>query len=164
MFAIHAFVKHRFVLKVSRASSRASLYHIKNVFLFLHVLFTCPFRWNMSTGKRTAFTQCIEHLVKHSMIRNSAHRKLSTVFFNSSSGTAIAAAINIHHISISAFVKMCGIFHNTPTMSLSTVTTANWRFAQIHIIQLPLSPKPFRMIDDMFIGPVNLDDRMTGQN
>jgi len=51
-------------------------------------------------GKRTAFTQCIEHLVKHSTIRNSAHRKPSTVFFNSSSGTTIAEAINIHHISV----------------------------------------------------------------
>jgi hypothetical protein len=35
---------------------------------------------------------------------------------------------SIQHINISAysaFVKMCGIFHNTPTMSLSRVTTAN---------------------------------------
>ena len=38
--------------------------------------------------------------VKHSTIRNPAHRKPSTVFFNSSSGTAIAKAIYIHHISI----------------------------------------------------------------
>ena len=30
--------------------------------------------------------------------------------------------------------------------------------------QKPLSRKPFRMIDDMLIGPVILDDRMTGQN
>jgi len=85
--------------KPSRANSRATLYHIKNIFLFRHVLFTCPFRWNMSTGKRTAFTQCIEHLVKHSTIRNSARRKPSTVFFNSSSGTAIAAGTNLHHIN-----------------------------------------------------------------
>ena len=40
---------------------------------------------------------------------------------------------------ISAFVKMRGIFHNTPTMPLSTVTTANWRFTQIHMIQMPLN-------------------------
>jgi hypothetical protein len=33
----------------------------------------------------------------------------------------------------SSFVKMCSIFHNTPTMSLSTVTTANWRFTLIDI-------------------------------
>ena len=46
-------------------------------------------------------------------------------------------------------------------MSLSTVTTANWRFTQI---QMPLSRKPFRMIDDMLIGLVILYDRMTGQN
>ena len=52
--------------KSSHAGSRATLYHVKNVLLFLHVLFTCPFRWNMSTGKRTAFPQCIEHLGKHS--------------------------------------------------------------------------------------------------
>ena len=29
---------------------------------------------------------------------------------------------------------------------------------------MPLSRKRFRMIDDMLIGPVILDDRMTGQN
>jgi len=29
---------------------------------------------------------------------------------------------------------------------------------------MPLSRKPFRMIDDMLIGPVILDDCMTGQN
>jgi len=54
----------------------------------------------MSNGKRTAFTQCIEQLVKQSTIRNSARRKPSTVFFNSSSGTTIAEVINIHHISV----------------------------------------------------------------
>ena len=31
------------------------------------------------------------------------------------------------------------------------------------MIQMPLFRKPFRMIDDMLIGPVILDDRMTGQ-
>jgi hypothetical protein len=50
--------------------------------------------------KRTTFTQYITHLVKHSAIRNSARRKPSTVFFNSSSGTAIAEAVNVQHISI----------------------------------------------------------------
>ena len=30
--------------------------------------------------------------------------------------------------------------------------------------QMPLSRKRFRMIDDMLIGSVILDDRMTGQN
>ena len=49
--------------KSSRVSNTATLYYIKNVFLFLHVLFTCPFRWNMSTGKRTALMQCIEHVL-----------------------------------------------------------------------------------------------------
>jgi len=29
---------------------------------------------------------------------------------------------------------------------------------------MPLSRKPFRMIDDMLIGPFILDDHMTGQN
>ena len=29
---------------------------------------------------------------------------------------------------------------------------------------MPLSRKPFRMIDDMLIGPVIIDDHMTGQN
>ena len=36
---------------------------------------------------------------KHHTIRNSAHRKPSTVFFNISSGTAIAEAVNLQHIS-----------------------------------------------------------------
>ena len=30
---------------------------------------------------------------------------------------------------------MCGIFHYTHTMSLSTATTANWRFTPIHMLQ-----------------------------
>ena len=50
----------------------------------------------MSTGKRTAFTQCIEHLGKRSTIRNSAHSKPSTLFFNSRRGTTIS----VQHISI----------------------------------------------------------------
>jgi hypothetical protein len=33
-------------------------------------------------------------------------------------------------------VKMCGIFHNIPTMSLSTVTVANWCFTPIHMLQM----------------------------
>jgi hypothetical protein len=33
----------------------------------------------------------------------------------------------------SAFVRMCGIFHSTPTVSVSTVTTALWRFTPIHM-------------------------------
>jgi hypothetical protein len=33
----------------------------------------------------------------------------------------------------SAFAKMPGIFHDIPTMSLSTVTTANWHFITIHM-------------------------------
>jgi hypothetical protein len=44
--------------------------------------------------------QCIEHFGKLSTIWNSEHRKPSTVFFNSSSTTAIAEAINAQHISI----------------------------------------------------------------
>jgi hypothetical protein len=91
--------------KFSHASSRATLYHFKNIFLFLQMLLTCSFRWNMSTGKRTPFTQCIENLGKHSMIRNSAHKKESTVFFNSSSGTTIAEAVNLQHISTFAICE-----------------------------------------------------------
>jgi hypothetical protein len=30
---------------------------------------------------------------------------------------------------------MCGIFHSTPIISLSTVTTAKWRFTAIHMLQ-----------------------------
>jgi hypothetical protein len=58
----------------------------------------------MNTGKRTTFMQRIEHLEKHSMIQNSAHRKPLMVFFNSSSGTNIAEAVNIQHISI---IRIC---------------------------------------------------------
>jgi hypothetical protein len=86
--------------KFSHASNRATLYHFKNIFLFLHMLLTCSFRWNTSTGKHTTFTQCIQHLGKHSTIRNSAYREPSMVFFNSSSGSTIAVAVNVQHISI----------------------------------------------------------------
>ena len=85
--------------KSARTSSRPTLYHFKNVFLFLHMS-TRSFRWNLSTGKLTTFTQYIEHRGKHSTVRNSAHRKPSTVFFNSSSGTTIAEAVNVQHINI----------------------------------------------------------------
>jgi hypothetical protein len=52
-------------------------------------------------GEAYHFTRCIEQLVKHSTIQNSAHRKPSTVFFNSgSSGTTIAEAVNVQNISI----------------------------------------------------------------
>jgi len=37
------------------------------------------------------------------------------------------------YLAYSAFVKRCGILHNTPIMSQSTVTTANWCFTPIHI-------------------------------
>jgi hypothetical protein len=35
----------------------------------------------------------------------------------------------------SAFVKVCVIFHNTPTLSLPTVTVASWCLTLIHILQ-----------------------------
>ena len=38
--------------------------------------------------------------LENTMIRHSAHRKPSTVFFNSSSGITIAEAINVQHISV----------------------------------------------------------------
>jgi hypothetical protein len=114
--------------KSSHASSRAALYHFKNVFLFLHMFLMCLFRWIMSTGKHTTFTQCTEHLGKHSIVWNSVQSKQSTVF-NSTSGTTITEAVNIQHISI------FNIFRNTPTMSLSTVTTATWHFTLIHMLQ-----------------------------
>ena len=44
--------------------------------------------------------QCIEHFGKNPTIQNSAHRKPSKVFFNSSSGTIITEALNVEHISI----------------------------------------------------------------
>jgi hypothetical protein len=46
------------------------------------------------------FMQCTEYTGKHSMIWISVHRKPSAVFFNSSSGTTIAEAVNVQHISI----------------------------------------------------------------
>jgi hypothetical protein len=55
---------------------------------------------NMSTGKRATFMQYIEHFGKLSTIWNFEHRKPLTVFFNSSSGTTIAEAVNAQHISI----------------------------------------------------------------
>jgi len=139
----------------------------------------------MSTGKHTAFTQCIEHLVKHSTIRNSAHRKPSTVFFNSSSGTTIAEALNIHHISIFGIcedVRHFSLHSNNVTinshnsqLTLHTDSHASdsgtaWQEgrtilgAQAKYSQMPLSRKLFRMIDDMLIAPVILDNHMTGQN
>jgi hypothetical protein len=54
----------------------------------------------MRTGKRTTFTPCIEHLGKLPTIRKTAHSKPTTVLFNSSSGTAIAKAVNLQHIII----------------------------------------------------------------
>jgi hypothetical protein len=80
----------------------------------------------------------------------------------------------------SAFVKMCGIFYSTPTMSLSAVTTANWRFTLIHMregrtvlnakskllySEVALSQKPFG-IGHMYIYTFYLTmiDVMTSQN
>ena len=81
------------------ASSGATLYRFKTVFLFLHMLLTCSFRWNKRTGKRITIKQCIEHLGKHHTVRNSTHRKPSMVFFHSSSSTNIAEALNVQHIN-----------------------------------------------------------------
>jgi hypothetical protein len=52
------------------------------------------------SSEHTTFTQCIEHLGKHSTILKSEHRKPTTVFFNSSCGTAFAEAEILQHISI----------------------------------------------------------------
>ena len=86
----------------SRASSRATRYHFKNFFLFLHMLLTCSFRWNMNTGTHASN---VEHSGKHPTIRNYAHRKPSIVFFNTSSGTTITEAVNIQHIGICEDVR-----------------------------------------------------------
>jgi hypothetical protein len=45
--------------------------------------------------------------------------------------TCVGTAYSI--LAYSAFVKMCGIFHNTPTISVSEVTTANGDFTPIYI-------------------------------
>jgi hypothetical protein len=76
------------------------MYDSKNLFLFPHMFLKCSFKRNMSAGKCTKLMQCTEHLGKHCMIRNSVHRKPSTTFFNSSSGTTIEEAVNVQHISI----------------------------------------------------------------
>jgi hypothetical protein len=65
------------------------------------------------------------------------------------------------HTAYWAFVKMCGIFYNTPTMSLLTVKTATWPFTPIHVqeggtvlgskskllySEMALSRKPFGIV------------------
>jgi hypothetical protein len=81
------------VLVVGLHCTNSRMFSCSSAFL------TCSFRWNTSTGKRTTFKQCTEHLGKHSTIRNFAHRKKpTTVFFNTCSGTTIAEAVNVQHI------------------------------------------------------------------
>jgi hypothetical protein len=76
----------------------------------------------------------------------------------------------------SAFVNMYGIFHNIPTMLLSTVTTANWRFTPIHMqegkdnigrqcSEIALSRKPFE-IGRMYICTflLRMANTMTSHN
>ena len=73
---------------------------ISRMFSCSSTCYYVPFRYNMSTGKRTTITQYIELYIKQSMNRNSAHNKPLTVFFNSNSGTTIAEAVNVQHSSI----------------------------------------------------------------
>jgi hypothetical protein len=48
----------------------------------------------------------------------------------------MADAVNVQHIKhIRHLAMMYIIFHNIPTTSLSTVTTANWRFTRIHMFE-----------------------------
>jgi hypothetical protein len=61
-------------------------------------------------------------------------RRPSTAFFNSSDGTTTAEAVNVQHISIFGICEDEGYFANSPRMSLSTVTTANWRITPIHML------------------------------
>jgi hypothetical protein len=42
-------------------------------------------------------------------------------------------ATHVRISAYSAFVKMYVIFHNTPTVSLTTVTTTNWRLTPTHM-------------------------------
>jgi hypothetical protein len=53
------------------------------------------------------------------------------IFENST--VSINALCNSCEKGISAFVNMCEIFHNIPTMPISRVTTANWRFTLFHV-------------------------------
>jgi len=117
------------------ASSRASLYHFKNAFPFLHVLLTCLFRWNMSTGKRTTFVQCIEHLGKHSTIWSSVHRKPLRVFFNGSIATTIREAVNKQHSTIFSICEDVWCFSDR---SYSHYQRSNWCFRLINMFQTVL--------------------------
>jgi hypothetical protein len=71
----------------------------------------------MSTGKHAVFAQHIEHLGKHSTIRNPEHRKLLMVFCNSSSGITITEAANVQHIHIFGIYEDVWHFSQSPTMS-----------------------------------------------
>jgi hypothetical protein len=58
-----------------------------------------PEQWDTSHASH------VEHSGKHPTIPNSAHRKPSTVFFNTSSGTTITEAVHIQHIGICENVR-----------------------------------------------------------
>jgi len=61
---------------------------------------------HVSYSERFFETQLFHCTVaKHPTIRNSAHRKPSTVLFNISSGTAIAEAVTIQHINTVGICK-----------------------------------------------------------
>jgi hypothetical protein len=142
--------------KYSRASSRATLFHFKNILLFLHVL-TCSFRWNMSTGKSTTFTQ-------HYTNRNSARRKPSTVLFNSNSGNTIAEAITVNSHNGQLTLR---------TDSHASDSGAVWRErktilgpkSKLLYSEIALSRKPFG-IGHMYIYNflLTMADTMTSQN
>jgi len=70
MFAIHC---------SSRASSRTTLYHFKNAFLFLHMLLTRSFRWNMSTGKNASnVLNTLENTLRYGILRIGNRRRYSS--------------------------------------------------------------------------------------
>jgi hypothetical protein len=131
----------------------------------------------MSTGKRTAFAQCIEHLEN---TLNSAHRKPSAVFFNCSSGTTIAEAVKVQHASIFSIYEHVDISHNTHNsqLTLHADSQASDRGAEARegrtmlgvqakppYSQMALSRKPFRT-GHMFISTFlfRMTYTMTSQN
>jgi len=81
------------------------------------------------------YKQRIEHFGKHPTNRNSAHRKPSTVFFNSSSGTTIAEAVNVQNISI---FGICEDVRHFAQYCYDITVTSTYHLVTIHNGQLAL--------------------------
>jgi len=69
------------------------------------------------------------------MIRNSGHKKMSTVFFNSNSDTIITEAVNLQHISILGVCEDVQHFSQHSYSVIVRVITASRCFTEIHMLQ-----------------------------